>query len=342
MIYSAIVEEKQKHCKEIQTNSLIALCEMENYDKFCQELESLIASEENKDLIYKVYNIMQGNLTIGNKKLKNFVKKYQDIIEIMKKYHCLSDMTIYKYHSDGKPDDSSNEDYFFKFISEHKEDIETIKNIAIKIKNLGFDKIIYGEKLDFTDVEYQLDTLYGSDIKFLENIDVIPTYNLNPIIYKTNDSCYCMTVGTFGYGNKKISDYGREIELNSLIFDPQRLPNEITVESTIGTIIKLVENSKKEYQIIKDSVDMSIFTEDLMIQYNRTKNIIESIENLKNKEEIKQILHNILREITELKLASLSFENEIIDCYEKIDEDKMEDEKKLYLKRRQCASNDID
>lgn len=341
MILSAIVEKKHKHCKKIETNSLIALCEIKNYDTFCEELESLIASKKNKDLIYKMYNIMQGKFVLGNKKYKEFVRKYHDTIEIMKKYHCLSDMTILKYNPDGKPNKSSTEDYFYKFILEHKENIETIKSIAIKIKSLGFDKIIYGEKLNFTDIEYELEESYGSDFEYLENIEVIPTYTRNSIKYKTNNSCYCMTIGTTGYSNNQnISNYDRIIELNSLIFDPDRLPNEITVESTIGTIHKLAEARKRDYQIIRDVVDISISAEDLMIQYNRTKRIIESIESVKNKEELNQILNNILKEINELKLASLSFENETIDSSKTLDEEKIENEKSFYLVRREWTSID--
>lgn len=334
-MYSAIIEKTRKHCKEIKINSLIALCEIKDYDSFCKELESLIESKKNKDLIYKMFRIMQGKFIIGYKKYKEFVKKYQDTIEIMKKYYCLSDMTFFKYNSDGKPNKSSTEDYFFKFISEHKDDIDTIKNVAIKIKALGFDKIIYGEKLDFTDIEYKLDTSYSSDFEYLENMEVIPTYNRNPIQYRTNGSCYRMTISTIGYGNNQdISRYGREIELNSLIFDPNRLPNELTKESTIEAIVKLADERKDEYQYIRDSVDMSVSTDDLMTQYNYTKKIVERINGIKNKEELNQMLHNILKEITELKLASLKFENEAITSSEKIDEDRIETEKKLYLERR--------
>jgi hypothetical protein len=269
------------------------------------------------------------------------VKKYQDIIEIMKKYDCLIPMTIFKYEPNGKPYKLSNEEYFFKFISEHKEDIETIKNIAIKIKNLGFDEIIYGENLDFTENEYELIALDGFYIKFLDNIEVVPKYNYDRIRYKTNDSSYCIEVKINGYGkDKRISEGLRRIELNSLIFDPERLPNEITFESTVGTIIKLAEDSKKDNQIIKDTVDMSVSVEDLITQYNNTKKIIESIENVKNKEEIKQILNNILSELTKLKSASLSFEKETVDSFPKISEDKIEDEKKLYLRIRK--STDLD
>lgn len=41
MIY--LVEKRNKHCKKIQTNHLIVLCEVvEDYKSFCADLEELI------------------------------------------------------------------------------------------------------------------------------------------------------------------------------------------------------------------------------------------------------------------------------------------------------------
>jgi len=339
-MYSAIIEKKDKYCKEIETKSLMALCEMENYDIFCKELESLIASKRNKDLIRKMYRIMQGKFVLGKRKYKNFVKKYQDIIEIMKKHHCLCDMTFVKYNPNGTPNKNSTEDYFYKYILEHKEDIETIKNVVKKIKDLGFYKIIYWEKLDFTLEEYNFNYgSYGSDFKYLENIEIIPSYNKNSITYKTKNSCYCIDA-RIGY-DKEIRDYSKEIRLNTLIFDSNRLPNEITFESTIGTIIKSADSIKDDYQNIKDFIDMSIIVDNLKLQYNNIKNRIESIESIKNKKEIIEILKNILKEINDLKIQSSIFETEVINSSERIDEELIEKEKKLYLKRRIWENLDI-
>lgn len=339
MYYSGIIEKEHKHCKEIQVKSLITLCEIKNYDNFSKELELLIKTKRKKYLIDKMYDIMQGKFRFGSKKYKEFIKKYEDVIEIMKKNNCLWEMTVAKYNAFGNVYKDSAEDFFYKFILEHNDDIENIKSVAIKIKQLGFDKIIYGEKLDFTGIEYELDTSYVSDFEYLENIEVIPTYDNTSIIYKTTNSCYRITIWTIGYGDRKrIKNYSKEIELNSLIFDVNRLPDEITTESTLGYINKLVELSKNDYQCIKDLVNINVSIEDLFNKYNYLKNIIDNVENAKNKQEMKQVLGNILEEIEKLKLEYSSFQNDIIIESDKIDENKIIEEKKLYLERRKNAS----
>lgn len=341
MTNSTIIRKRKEICREIEVDSLIALCEIENYDVFCKELESLISSNKNKNLIWKLYEIMLGRHKFGNKKYKDFVKKYENVIEIMKKNHCLSNMIVDKYNSDGSVNKNSTEDYFYRFILDHKEDLEAIKSVVLKIKSLGFDKIIYGENLDFTNVTYELSNLYNCRFEFLENIDVIPTYSIYPIKYVSKGSCYRMILKTVGYGSQKsLSKYNRVIELNSLIFDPKRLPDDIT--NAIDFIKSLVDKNKKDCQVIRDTVNLSVCVDDLVKQYDHTKKTIDSIENVENKKELEEALHNILREITVLELLASSFERENVSDSSKVDFDKIKLEKELYLKRREAAKYDYD
>ncbi len=250
MIYSAVIEKWNKHCKKINTNHLIVLCEIgEDYKSFCEDLEKLIKSKNNRDLVKKAYRVMRGKFSIGAGKYKSFIEKHKQAIEIMNKYYCLSDLTVLSYDTRGKRRKGLTEDYIYQYIQEHKEDIETIKSIALKIKKLGFERIKFNENLDFTKLEFQLDNLHEGDFAFLENIEIKPTDLQSIIKYKTKGSHYCIYLGSSGgEKDKEVSKYWRSIELNSLIFDPSKLPNEITTESTIGVIQKL-SSEKKEQKV---------------------------------------------------------------------------------------------
>lgn len=135
---------------------------------------------------------MQKKLFIGSNQYKEFIEKHKHTIEIMNKYSCLSNLTVLSYDEKGKRKENLAEDYFYQYIQEHKEDIETIKAVALKIKALGFNEINFGEKLDFTEIEYEFDTSYGSGFAFLENMEVNPTYLNSSIKYRTNSSHYCL------------------------------------------------------------------------------------------------------------------------------------------------------
>jgi len=345
MIYSGVLE-KNKNCKKIKTNHLIVLCEVgENYKSFCEDLENLVKSKKEKDLVKKVYHIIQDKSSFGSSKYKSFIEKHKHTIEIMNMYSCLSNLTVLSYNTKGQRRENLSEDYFYQYISEHKADIDVIKAVALKIKNLGFDEITFGEKLDFTKTEYELDTSYGYDnnFAFLENMEVTPTYLERPIKYKTNGSCYCLILGSSGFGNnKKISKYNREIELNSLIFDPNRLPNEITTESTIDIIQELAEKKKVEHKDIRDSVDLSITTSDLANYFEHLKVVSERINKVKDNQELMNLIIQMQNILAQLQVFGVNFENQVIDSHPSISDETMKREKKLYLDRRYWANIDID
>ena len=253
MVYSASSEKWGKYCKQIPTNHLIVLCEIEeDFKSFYSDLEKLIKSKWNKDPLTKLYHAMQGKTSMGSHKYNSFIEKHKRTIEIMRRYSCLSNLTILSYDANGIRVDNLVEDYFYQYIQKHKEDIDKIKDVALKIKELGISKINYYEHLDFSQFEYTLDTSYKCEFSFLENMEIIPTYSSNQIKYKTKNSCYCLTLEFSGYGNnKKLSNYGKSIVVNNLVFNPNRLPDKLTSESTIGLIYELAEKEKKAKMILE-------------------------------------------------------------------------------------------
>ena len=153
----------------------------------------------------------------------------------------------------------------------HNENIGAIKRLALKIKKLGFDTIIYNEEKKEYDSYIFKNDLYG-EFKYFENIKILPTYNQYIIKYKTDNSCYCMTFKINNF-DETISKNNIIIELNSLTFNPNKLPNMITNESTIENIKKLA-NENKDSITFNNLINMSISTDDLISQYEYTKKCV--------------------------------------------------------------------
>lgn len=329
-------------CIEISTNDLLVLCEIfEDYEAFYEDLEKIIKSKTNKDLVTKVYNYIQKKKNyFPNKKYDAFIKKHQHTIEIMNKYSCLSNLTVLNYDAKGEKRKILPEDYFYRYIKEHRKDFETIKNVVLKIKNLGIDRITFGEHLDFTTmqgtlIEYALNTSYDCNFAFLENMKVIPAYLNNPIRYRTNSSSYCIYLQSIHYygSEDKISKYDRRIELNSLIFNPDRLPNVITRESTIG-VIKALAQKQEERKDIKDVVDVSIATDRLKCEFESLKKRYDTIDKVKENQELKDILLEMQNVIARLQIFEESFTQQIIDTYPDLSEDIIKKEKTQEEDRR--------
>ncbi len=339
-----IVNKLNNQSKSININQLITLCEIgEDYKSFCNDLEILIKSKTNKDLVKDIYNVIQGKFSIRSHKYKAFLEKHKHTIEIMKKYSCLHEFTVLSYNVNGNRNKNLTENYFYEYILKNNENINQIKEVALKIKKLGFAKIHLGENLDFKEFVYNLNTHSVSSFAFLENIEVNSTYLIRPIKYKTNNSCYCMALATNGYGDiKEISKYDREIYLNSLIIDPNTLPNEITVESTISVIQKLADNKKTECSDLRDSIDLSVATHDLKDRFIQLRSLIDNIDKIKNNEDLINLLKEIQNKLFELESFSKNFEKEIIESNTSITDETMEYEKQLYLQRRLMNSIHID
>ena len=335
----------ETECKRIDIDKLIVLCELgDDYKTFCDDLELLIKSKTNKNLVSEAYQVMQGKFSIHSKKYKNFIEKHQRAIEIMNKYFCLNRMTVQSYDKAGNRWNGLTVDYFYDYIQKNKENIEIIKEIALKLKKLGFSEIYFGESLDFTNTRFEYSYNLGeNNFEFLENIEIDSAYLNNPIIYKTNGSCYCMCLELDGYGvNKSIRGYNRRIYLNNLIFNPNSLPNELTPQSTVGTIESLVSNKRSEYSNIKDSIDLSIATKDLRSQFEYLKHVINGIDKIKNSDDSRLLLCQMELLLIELQNFNSDFEKEIIESNPYISEQKIEREKKLYLSRREWNELHID
>ena len=322
---------------KIPIDHLLVLCELgEDYKSFCNDLENLIKFKMDKYLARRrVYHILKGdNLLNCSNKYKKFIKKHKHTIETMNKYSCLSNFILLSCF---------DADYFYQYIQEHNEDIETIKAVALKIKSLGFKKINFDENLYFTENEYELGDSFRSNFAFLENMEAIPTYLDSPIKYRTNGSCYCMRLIPSSYGYcQKINNFGRKIELNSLIFDPNRLPNEITSKSTIEVIKKLAQKKKVEYNDLQNAIDLGITTSDLADYYKRLKKVSERIIKINDNPELTSILNQMQKTLQQLELFGTNFEEQIISTHPDINDETIKREKKLYLDRRYWEQVDID
>lgn len=315
---------------------------------YCKYLEKLLAEKGNNvtvlymTMLDLLFGIGDGP-TKNKRKYKSFIDKYTNIFEIMYNYECLQDLTCSSYDEKGKRKDNLPYNYFYQYLHEHKEDIEAIQFLAKKIKNLSFENIIFGEEIDFTKKEYELNYpligLFRNNVAFLENMEANPTYSNNPIKYHSNGSSYCLF---FGANYKKINMYGSSIVLNSLTFNPDRLPNELTLETTVKLIQELPNKKKDEYTAIQNSVNLSIKTNDLEEQFNNLKKLAESFEQTIDKQELMNILLEMQTIIKKLQQYGSDYENKVINSYPDITAEKLKRERTREINKREWSIADFD
>ena len=324
-----------------EIGNIIALCHIiDDFEEFEKKLIPMISPKYNRDFVFQLWDISRGKFKVGAGKTKKFYNSNKEIIDTINQYTNITRFICDNYGYHGEP--NGNLEFFYKYITSHKEEIESILAVLTKLDKLGFRDFEFSEELDFTKEVYSAYPSFDRnfDITYVANAEVIPNYQ-NHIYYKTTDSNYKMKLDLLGITEKEISDYGRKIELNSLLFNPNTLPQEINKENTYGKLLKAKNEQKEKTSLIRNSVDLSIGVSDLEQQFNYTSEIINKLSGVKNKEELVKILSSIKEDLKRLKILSVDYDNSILQEEPSLTPEVLEKEKSLYLERRHWASIDL-
>lgn len=324
----------------IRINSLIALCHiLDDFEEFNKRLVSSLSFKNYND-IYNLSKVSKGEKCFNSKKAKKFYQENKSVIDTINKHYNIHSFISYNYDPKGNPDNELN--YFYQYISKNRENLDKIISVLEKLKELGFKKIKLNEELDFSQEKYTFYSYYNnSTVIYLENLEAIPNYT-NDITYKTNGSNYKMKLGVSLWGKYIISEYDREIILNNLTFDVDRLPTAISKEQIIDKILELPTAKKEEYTIIRNSVDLSVSTDDLLSMFYSVNRSINSLEDVNKKEELIQLLSNIKEDILKMQAISAEYNKEVANNNENITETLLEKEKEAYQRRREFSRMHLD
>ena len=336
----------KENTNKIEINHLIAICNtIDNYELFNNNLIQFLNTTKNKiELIYKLGKISNSEISIPYPKIIKFYKENKIIIDIINKNSNIHTFICQNYQYDKTNQNTKFKNQnLYKYILNNKKELNKILDILEKLKNLGFTDIEFNENLDFTTEKYYIYSNLSSnfDIIYLDNLEAIPSYSYGQINYKTTGSNYKMTLGLLG-SEKNFCKYSKKIILNSLIFDPDTLPKEISHQEITHKILELPNIKEEEYSIIRTSVDLSTNIDDLLLTYLNVNRSIENLNINKNKEEIIAVLSNIRDNILKLKGLSVEYDEEQIHQNEYITEHVLSREKELYQRNREFLKLHID
>lgn len=331
----------EKNNKKIDTNNMITLCHIvDEFDEFEKRLIPAISPKYNRDFVFQVWDISQGKFKLGARKAKRFYEENKSVIDAMNKYSNVPMFINQNYGWHGEP--TGDLRFFYEYLVSHKEEIPKILELLEKLKELGFGKFEFNEELDFTKETYgaYLSLSANFNLTYVANPQVIPNYTSH-INFTTADSNYKMKLELSGIPRKAISDYSRELVLNSLLFDPSTLPEKIDVEHIHGQLVRLKKEQQAKTNIIRSSVDLSISVSDLERQFNYTNGTISKLDGVKNKEELVAVLTSMKENLEKLKTLSAEYDSSILQEEPSLTPEVLEQEKTLYLRRREWSKIDL-
>ena len=333
--------EKKKQISG-HVNSLIVLCHILNdYDEFTRNLSKLIKTKDNRDIVNKLYKISKGQDVTGSKKIKKFYRDNKSVIDTINKFSSITEFISYNYDWEGNLREKYDLDFFYKYIMSHKENLREILSLLEKIKSLDFGSFQFDEETDFTNNQYEAYMKFNNNfrISYLDNMKAVPNYQSDVVEYITTGSNYEIVAGV---SSDELSDFIQIITVNSLLFDSERLPENITKDCIFNEIINLKKQQEANCDNIRNSVDLSVAIDDLYSQFGSTSRIIESLKNVESKEQLHEVLLGIKSYLDQLQIISSKYDDNLSKNDSLITKEKLQEEKRLYLERRYLNSIDID
>lgn len=317
-----------------ETSNIIALCHIiDDFEKFEKRLMSMISAKNNYEFAIELMNISAGKSKLGLRKVKRFYIENKTIIDTINKYSTMPRfIDDYYYFYRNRHGDLR---FFYEYILSHKEDIDKILGVLEKLTELNCYKIEFSEDLDFTKETYRFYDFLRP--VYLDNIEVIPSYT-SDINYKTTSSNYKMELNV---SSNSISESGTKITLNSLIFDPERLPKSVKKEDTFEHILKLKKEQKEKTSLIRNSVDLSISVSDLDSMLISVSERISGLDGIQNKNELNEVLLSIRNDVEKLKILSAQYDSSVSEKEPLLTPEILKKEKELCLRRRYDASIDL-
>lgn len=328
-----------KNKDTINIDNLLALCHiLDNYKEFEQRLSLILANEKNKDFAIKLWDFSKNkeNRFLIGKKVKKFYKENKEIIDTINKYSSISRFINNNFDNKGNP--TKNIEFFANYLLENKKHINQIITLLKELKKLDFYEFTFDENLNFEKETYVISPTFteNTNITYVANPTVIPTYT-NKIQYKSNNSNYKIELKVITYS----STFDRKkLTLNSLLFDVNTLPKEINKENIFDPLLEAKKEQFNATKLIKKSVNLNVSIDDLEKQVFIIIDTIDKIDNISSKQELLNVLTNIQTEIKILKIMGTSYNKEIIEEEELLTDEILENEKILYLKKRELTKKD--
>ncbi len=325
---------KLKDTIEIRIGELQALLDIyEDFEEFNQKIKEFFLKIGQAKGTQQLAKITKQELCL-NPIVNRFYQENKRVIDKINQHFYISNFLLMNYDQEGNLFPTSGLPTFFKYLHQHENEFQKIRTNLKKLQNLQMDKIVWNEEFDFEKEEYQLAS-WGLNYRnfYLANIEIIPNHESQIIKYKTTSSPYKIELSP-GISRTEYSIYGRKIYLNTLLFDPALLPDTITKQEIYDSIVEKRKAQESSCILLKNAVNLKVGILDCRTSIQALEKIIEKLDSVKTKEELKEAFKELQRCLNQVEEISKLYDQAISKKEENLTESLIEKEKELYLKRR--------
>lgn len=280
---------------EYLVKEIIILCNiLDKYSLFRDKINDIKKHRSSTKLLYKLEMIVNDKSCFGNKKIKKFYQENKEIIDMYYRNGLL--YLIF---------DIEHLDTVYNHIIKNRDKLDKILALLNRLLELGVKEIFFNESYVYTDECYEMDNYMPeqTSIVYLDNIEILPSFDEYIIRYTTNHSNYRILLNTY--------NLTKVIELNDLTFDASRLPDKLTNEELFNRMLSLSKRST-EISTLEDIINMYNGTDILTHSMNNTMEMFKCINDSKSKEELMQLLTSIRVNVLKIQTITKQYEENTI------------------------------
>lgn len=296
------MEKERVICTNV--NELMILCQiLDEFENFNKNAVIFFSGNDKVKSVNKLYKIIKNEPCSNSRKVRKFYNDNKKVIDIISKYLYIPDFFLDKYCCETEGNKELN--YMYNYIKDNRKDLDKIITVIERIKQLGIYKVEFNENFDFTEDRYKFWTkmYYNGTFYYLDNLEYVPTCDSDVIEYKSIKSNYMIECEY----DELISN---KIKINSLIFDYKCLPETIGIDVIYDKLVKLRETKKGEYNVLRNLVDLNIVLDEIENITLKMNNVVDKIDTVKTKEELKLILNSIKENIDKFENKTEKYEQE--------------------------------
>ena len=219
-------------------NDLIYLCNhIDRYPSFRIDIELLLRGKSLKKILSDDKVLQNRSFDYKDKRVQVLCQKYGDIAEMVLCSATNNDVRakLRKF------------DYVYEYILNNISKLNNIKELLGKLKQLGFEDIIFNTCMKLTTETFNVfvDPNKSRCITYLDNMEALPSMDIDKITYMSDNSDYRIDLMTSSRYDNTLVLRGSVIYLTSLTFDKDRLPDSLDVSVIYDKVISLTYGKKK-------------------------------------------------------------------------------------------------
>lgn len=233
-----------------EIDNLIALSKvLDDFKEFNERVRDLVSIGYNRKVIYKLEQISKGEESFNFDKIRQFYNDNKTVIDVINEYSSIWSFICSNYDVNGNVMYNDSLNFFYSYMKENRDGIDSIVSVLERIKELGFSTLYFNQKLEGSEESYSINTSFNDNdtIIYLDNMEVVSNDGEYISYRALNPSFRLILVPD----RDEISKINKRIEVNSLLFDKVLLPESISKDATFNQIMNMGIDLEKQKVLCK-------------------------------------------------------------------------------------------